>query len=84
MVTFKQVDPLFVIDLANPQAPKVLGSLKIPGYSSYLHPFNENHIIGFGKDTVELSNTNSGIVGGSSTNAYYQGMKKAVLGIPTT
>jgi uncharacterized secreted protein with C-terminal beta-propeller domain len=52
MVTFKQVDPLFVIDLTNPQAPKTLGSLKIPGYSEYLHPYDETHIIGFGKDAV--------------------------------
>ncbi|MEX2461862.1 MAG: beta-propeller domain-containing protein [Paenibacillaceae bacterium] len=75
MVTFKQVDPLFVIDLTHPQAPKILGSLKIPGYSDYLHPYDENHIIGFGKDTVEVSNSNSGISGNSSTTAFYQGMK---------
>lgn len=51
MVTFEQVDPLFVIDLSNPTEPKVLGKLKIPGYSDYLHPYDETHIIGFGKDT---------------------------------
>lgn len=51
MVTFEQVDPLFVIDLSNPTEPKVLGQLKIPGYSDYLHPYDETHIIGFGKDT---------------------------------
>lgn len=51
MVTFEQVDPLFVIDLSNPTDPKVLGQLKIPGYSDYLHPYDETHIIGFGKDT---------------------------------
>lgn len=51
MVTFEQVDPLFVIDLSNPTNPKVLGQLKIPGYSDYLHPYDETHIIGFGKDT---------------------------------
>jgi inhibitor of cysteine peptidase len=56
MVTFKTVDPLFVLDLANPKAPKVLGELKIPGYSSYLHPYDENHIIGFGVDTTEITN----------------------------
>jgi len=53
LVTFKNVDPLFTLDLANPQSPKVLGKLKIPGYSNYLHPFDANHIIGIGKDTVE-------------------------------
>jgi inhibitor of cysteine peptidase len=53
MVTYKQVDPLFAIDLKDPENPKVLGSLKIPGFSEYLHPYDENHIIGFGKETVE-------------------------------
>lgn len=56
MVTFKKVDPLFVIDLKDAKNPKILGALKIPGYSDYLHPYDENHIIGFGKDTIEASN----------------------------
>ena len=51
LVTFKQVDPLFVIDLSNPANPKVLGELKIPGYSSYLHPYDETTLIGLGKDS---------------------------------
>lgn len=51
MVTFKRVDPLFVIDLSNPENPKVLGELKIPGFSDYLHPYDEDHIIGIGKET---------------------------------
>ncbi|MCX9013504.1 MAG: beta-propeller domain-containing protein [Candidatus Methanoperedens sp.] len=51
MVTFKRIDPLFVIDLSEPSAPKVLGELKIPGFSDYLHPYDENHIIGIGKET---------------------------------
>ncbi|RFU66347.1 hypothetical protein D0469_17065 [Peribacillus saganii] len=55
VVTFKQVDPLFVIDAANPNAPKVLGELKIPGFSDYLHPLDENHLIGFGHDTKLIS-----------------------------
>jgi inhibitor of cysteine peptidase len=80
MVTFKQVDPLFVIDLANPQAPKILGSLKTPGFSDYLHPYDENHIIGFGKDAIEVSNPNSGN-SGSSTAAFYQGMKLAMFDV---
>ncbi|MEI5907765.1 beta-propeller domain-containing protein [Bacillus spongiae] len=52
VVTFKQVDPLFVIDVAEPTAPEVLGELKIPGFSTYLHPYDEKHIIGFGHDTT--------------------------------
>ncbi|NMB79599.1 MAG: hypothetical protein GYA23_10965 [Methanomicrobiales archaeon] len=51
MVTFKRMDPFFVIDLSNPSAPKVLGKLKIPGYSDYLHPYDSTHIIGLGKET---------------------------------
>lgn len=51
MVTFVQTDPLFVIDLTEPTNPTVLGELKIPGYSTYLHPYDENHLIGFGENT---------------------------------
>lgn len=51
MVTFKRIDPLFVIDLSDPKNPKILGELKIPGFSDYLHPYDENHIIGIGKET---------------------------------
>ena len=48
VVTFKEVDPLFVMDLSDPTNPKIKGKLKVPGYSSYLHPYDENHIIGIG------------------------------------
>lgn len=51
MVTFEQTDPLFVIDLSNPKNPKVLGKLKIPGFSNYLHPYDDDTLIGIGKDT---------------------------------
>jgi uncharacterized secreted protein with C-terminal beta-propeller domain len=50
MVTFLHVDPLFVIDLSQPEDPKILGKLKIPGYSDYLHPYDETHLIGIGKE----------------------------------
>lgn len=70
MVTFKKVDPFFVIDLKDPASPKILGALKIPGYSDYLHPYDENHIIGFGKDTEVYG-----------SNAYYQGMKIALFDV---
>lgn len=52
MVTFVRIDPLFVIDLSDPTNPEVLGELKIPGVSDYLHPYDENHLIGFGLDTA--------------------------------
>lgn len=53
IVTFKEVDPLFVIDVANPTQPAVLGELKIPGFSNYLHPLDETHLIGIGYDTEQ-------------------------------
>ncbi|WPX08864.1 beta-propeller domain-containing protein [Anaerocellum danielii] len=55
LVTFKALDPFFVISLENPQKPEILGYLKIPGYSTYLHPYDQNHIIGFGKDAEDLN-----------------------------
>ena len=57
LVTFRQIDPFFVLDLSNPTNPKVAGELKIPGYSSYLHPYDENHVIGLGMENnnVKLS-----------------------------
>lgn len=60
MVTFEQIDPLFVIDLKEPANPQVLGELKIPGFSNYLHPLDEDHVIGFGEHTtVEQGNVRS-------------------------
>ena len=53
LVTYKTIDPLFAIDLSNPQEPKVLGQLKIPGVSQYLHPVDENHLVGIGMNTEE-------------------------------
>ncbi len=48
LVTFYQTDPLFVLDLSDPASPRVTGELKIPGFSSYLHPYAENLLIGIG------------------------------------
>ncbi|HOU46110.1 MAG TPA: beta-propeller domain-containing protein [Candidatus Pacearchaeota archaeon] len=57
LVTFKQVDPFFVLDLKDPKNPKMAGQLKIPGYSGYLHPLRDNIILGVGKEdqNVKLS-----------------------------
>ena len=57
LVTFRQIDPFFVLDLSSAANPRVAGELKIPGYSSYLHPYDENHVIGLGMEnnTVKLS-----------------------------
>lgn len=51
LVTFEQIDPLFAIDLSDETEPNVLGELKIPGFSTYLHPYDENHLIGLWYDT---------------------------------
>jgi uncharacterized secreted protein with C-terminal beta-propeller domain len=53
VVTFRQVDPLYTVDLAVPERPRVLGELKIPGYSAYLHPVGEDLLLGVGQDVSE-------------------------------
>jgi len=53
VVTFLNVDPLFTIDLSDPHNPKVLGELKIPGFSQYLHPVGDGLLLGIGRDTRE-------------------------------
>ncbi len=50
VVTFRQTDPLYTLDLSDPAAPRVLGALKIPGYSAYLHPIGDDHLLGVGQD----------------------------------
>jgi inhibitor of cysteine peptidase len=79
VVTFKKVDPLFVIDLSDASNPNVLGKLKIPGYSDYLHPYDENHIIGIGKDTVEAEDELK--TGRQLDFAWYQGVKMALFDV---
>jgi inhibitor of cysteine peptidase len=70
MVTFKQVDPLFVIDLSDPGNPRELGYLKVTGYSDYLHPYDETHIIGIGKETTDAGDF-----------AWYQGVKISLFDV---
>ena len=53
VVTFRQVDPLYTLDLADPENPTVRGELKIPGFSSYLHPIGNGLVIGVGSDADE-------------------------------
>ena len=53
VVTFRQVDPLYVVDLSDPTAPAVLGELKIPGYSAYLHPVGDGLLVGIGREADE-------------------------------
>lgn len=76
MVTFKETDPLFVMDVSKPSAPKVLGELKIPGFSNYLHPLDENHLIGFGYDTKSIPGEN-----GSQPRIITGGMKISLFDV---
>jgi len=71
IVTFKKIDPLFVIDVSDPEDPEVLGYLKITGYSDYLHPYDEDHIIGIGKETR----------GGNEDFSWYQGIKVSLFDV---
>ncbi|TAN33091.1 hypothetical protein EPN28_03785 [Patescibacteria group bacterium] len=73
VVTFQETDPLFVFDLADARNPKLLGELKIPGYSTYLHPYDDTHLIGIGKNAV--SNTDS------PGFAWYQGLKLGLFDV---
>ena len=80
IVTYRTMDPLFVIDLSNETKPKILGELHIPGYSTYLHPYDENHLIGIGMETEEVVNKNSsGRV--TSTTSRIIGMKMALFDV---
>ena len=57
VVTFRQTDPLYTVDLSDPAAPRVAGELKIAGYSAYLHPIADNLLIGVGQDATEEGRT---------------------------
>lgn len=61
VVTFEQVDPLFVIDLADAENPQVVGELKIPGFSNYLHPMADGYLLGIGQDIAEDGWTSFGV-----------------------
>ncbi|MCI8556431.1 MAG: hypothetical protein HFI19_01445 [Lachnospiraceae bacterium] len=61
IVTFRQTDPLFAIDLSDPQNPKVLGQLKISGFSEYLHFYGENQLLGIGMEADEETGQEEGM-----------------------
>ncbi len=72
LVTFQRVDPLFVISLQDPQHPTVLGQLNITGVSDYLQPYDENHLIGFGKSSINMTWENA---------AFFQGLKLSLFDV---
>ncbi len=77
MVTFRVIDPFYVLDLSDPSDPFIAGELEIPGYSDYLHPINDNLMLGLGKDAV--ADTTSDF--GDGRGAWYQGLKLALFDI---
>ncbi len=72
LVTFYKTDPLFVIDLNNPTQPQLLGELEVTGYSDYLHPLDDQHLLGIGKD-VAVSQDNDWW--------WYQGVKLSIFDV---
>lgn len=70
IVTFVTVDPLFTLDLSDPTRPVIAGELKVPGYSDYIHPMDENHLLTIGKDVIV-----------SDGSPYYQGVRLSVFDI---
>ncbi|HET8915230.1 MAG TPA: beta-propeller domain-containing protein, partial [Propionibacteriaceae bacterium] len=71
VVTFRQTDPLYVLDLRNAAAPKVAGELKIPGYSGYLHPIGENLLLGVGQSGGDAGNSPSQPVRGGQVGVQF-------------
>jgi Beta propeller domain len=65
VVTFRQTDPLYTVDLSDPRSPRLLGELKIPGYSAYLHPIADGRLLGIGQDA-----TDEGMVQGSQVSLF--------------
>jgi len=72
LVTFVNIDPLFTMDLSDPTAPKLVGELKVPGYSTYIHPWGNNHLITVGKDAIEVEGEGF---------AWYQGVQLSIFDI---
>jgi uncharacterized secreted protein with C-terminal beta-propeller domain len=71
VVTFRQTDPLYVLDLRTAAAPKVVGELKIPGYSGYLHPIGENLLLGVGQSGLDSGNGPSQPVRGGQVGVQF-------------
>jgi uncharacterized secreted protein with C-terminal beta-propeller domain len=74
-VTFKKIDPLYVIDLADASAPRIAGTLEVPGFSEYLHPLGNGLLLGFGKDTIPAGGS------GDGQFAWYQGLMLALYDV---
>jgi hypothetical protein len=74
-VTFKKIDPLYVVDLADIADPKIAGAVELPGFSDYLHPLPDELLLGFGKDALPADTT------GDAQFAWYQGLQLALFDV---
>ena len=74
-VTFKKIDPLYVVDMSNASDPRIAGALEVPGFSDYLHPLGNGLLLGFGKDTVPADGS------GDGQFAWYQGLALALYDV---
>ena len=77
LVTFRQIDPLYVIDFSDPENPAVTGELEIPGYSDYLQAVGENHLIGIGRGAIAAETG----AGGAERGAFVQGVKLSLFDV---
>jgi uncharacterized secreted protein with C-terminal beta-propeller domain len=82
VVTFRQTDPLFAIDLADPAKPTVMSALKIPGFSTYLHPWGEGLLLGLGRDGTWESATDTMKLSMFNTSDPFNVTESDVLPIP--
>ncbi len=74
-VTFKKVDPLYIVDIADSADPKIAGAVQVPGFSDYLHPLANGLLLGFGKDALPADTT------GDAQFAWYQGLKLTLFDV---
>jgi hypothetical protein len=72
LVTFKQTDPLYVLNFKDPEHPEILGELEVQGYSDYLHPIGENYLLGIGKHAIP---------GNEGDTAFFQGVKLSLFDV---
>ncbi len=74
-VTFKSIDPLYVVDLSQPRDPYIMGELELPGFSDYLHPLPNDLVLGFGKNAVPAEGP------GDGDFAWYQGLQLSLFDV---
>ena len=79
IVTFERIDPLYVIDLADPNNPRVLGALEIPGFSSYLHPLDNGYLLGIGQQVNVNIISEDGVV--TDQPVTQEGMKISLFNV---